>query len=46
MKSNTETEQLDQEIDKWFAELEAELEKPDIAKMAQLALEKHTKPRP
>jgi len=26
MKSNTETEQLDQELDKWFAELEADLD--------------------
>lgn len=42
MKSNTETEQFDQEIEKWFEELEAE--KPDVAKMAQLALERHIKP--
>ena len=26
MKSNIETEQLDQELDKWFAELEADLD--------------------
>ena len=30
MKSNTEMEQLDQEIDKWFEELEAELENAPV----------------
>ena len=39
MKSNIETEQFDQEIEKWFEELEAE--KPDIAKMAQAVMQKH-----
>ena len=39
MKSNTETEQFDQEIEKWFEELEAE--KPDITKMAQAVMQKH-----
>tara|TARA_S200002703_G_scaffold83179_4_gene71628 strand:- start:352 stop:888 length:537 start_codon:yes stop_codon:yes gene_type:complete len=43
MKSNTETEQLDQEIDKWFEELEAELNKPDVSKMAQAVLNRHSK---
>ena len=36
MKSNTETEQLDQEIEKWFEELETELNKPDVAKWHRL----------
>ena len=30
MKSNTEMEQLDQEIDKWFEELEADLENAPV----------------
>ena len=42
MKSSIETEQLDQEIEKWFEDLETE--ESDAAKMAQLALEKHIKP--
>jgi len=38
MKSNTEMEQLDQEIDKWFEELEADLERaqPEVQERPDL----------
>ena len=41
MKSNIETEQLDQEIEKWFEELETKLEESDVSKMAQAVMQKH-----
>lgn len=44
MKYSTEKELLEQELDKWFAELEAETTKPDVSQMAQAVLNRHNKP--
>ena len=35
MKSNTETEQLDLELDKWFKELESQVDNEEVARLSQ-----------
>ena len=45
MKSTSEKEQLDLELDKFFADLEAQLDESEVARLAQSVLDRHTKDR-
>jgi len=45
MKSNTDKELLDQEIDKWFEELEAQVDESEVARLAQAVLDRHANDR-
>ena len=44
-ESKIETEQLDLELDKFFADLEAQLDESEVARPAQAVLDRHTKDR-
>ena len=45
MRSNTDKELLDQEIDKWFEELEAQVDESEVARLAQAVLDRHANDR-
>ena len=45
MKSNTEKEQLDLDLDKFFADLETQLDENEVARLAQSVLDRHANDR-
>ena len=40
MKSNTEIEQLDLELDKWFKELESQVDENEVARLSQVVADR------
>lgn len=41
-----ENQQLDKDLDEWFAELEAQADQEEISRLAQSVLDRHTKQKP